>query len=168
MKKIVTSLLVLFFIPVSVFSFGSSVVIQMAQHGTDDETIKETTILIEDGILDILFESGYIVTNLPITVLLSYDSLQEKMISDAISAYMNTIVYVGVNYHDYSIAHDKTIAVSDIDTIDVKFINARKKSVLFEESIDGIQKGQYETDITAVKHFANSIGLEIKQQLEKL
>lgn len=168
MKKIVTRLLVVCFICSNCFSFGSSVVVQMSQLGVEGEKIKDTTLLIEDGILDVLFESGYIVTNLPISINVDYSTQSKKMIENAKSAYMNTIVYVGLSYHNFGNAEDKTIVVSDIDFVDVKIVNAKTSAILFEGFIDGEQKGQYETDITAVKHFANSIGLDIKRQLEKI
>ena len=151
-------------ISINVFGFGSSVVVQMAQFG--DDNLIDTTILLEDGILDILFDSGYIVTNFPVSTNKDYKVLEKEMIFDARAGYMNDIVYIGVKY--YNSKSDTIITVADIESVQVKIINSKTKSVLFDGIIDGEQKGQYETDITAVKHFANSIGLEIKKQLGKI
>ncbi len=165
MKKYISILLLLFLVSVNSFAFGTSVVIQMAQ-GSDD-ALKEATLLIEDGVLDILFDSGYIVTNLPACINKSYESLQEKMIQETKKIYMNTVVYIGVQYYDFGSSKDKIISVSDIESVQMKIIDVKTKNELYSGLITGEQKGQYETDIIAVKHFATSIGLEIKKQLEK-
>ena len=165
MKKHKTILLLLFLVSVNSFVFGSSVVVQMSQYSA--ESLNETTLLIEDGVLGTLFDSGYIVTNLPPRINKSYESLREEMILDTKEIYMNTVISIGVQYYDFGLTKDDIVTVSDIKSVQLKIIDVRTKNELYSGLIKGEQKGQYETDIVAVKHFATSIGLEIKKQLEK-
>ncbi len=166
MKYICLKLLVLFAM-VSAFSFAPSIVVQMAQHDTDRDTLRESTVILESGVLDELFDAGYIVSSLPTIINTdSNDSLKET-INLAREGYMSYVVYIDAHYIAYGFSGDETITVTDIESLEWNVVSTKDMSILGTGKFDDIYKHEGENDLAAMKRLSSDLGVEIKRIFEK-
>ncbi len=159
---------VLFFV-FSTFAFAPSIAVQMAQHDIDRDTLRESTFILEDGILDTLFESGFIVSSLPISINKDTHSTQREIINQARLGYINYVVCIDVYYSSYGISAEEALTVTDIESIDWRIVNTSSLDVLSNGKILAPSKKSGETDVVAIKRFSNDVGVEIEREFgEKL
>ncbi len=147
--------------------YGSSVVILMAQHDDDKEALRETTYLLENGIMDILFEGGYIVSSLPSNINIKVEANTKQSILRAKEGFMSYVVFVTVNYYSFGMEYDESITLDDIESINISIVRTSDSAIIHEVNNIEPQKNEGETDLLAVKRFSGELGFEIKNILDR-
>ncbi len=165
MKSLVAKLFLCFVIMswVHAFSPSPSVVVQMAQHDTDREALRESTFILENGVLNAFFDAGYIVSSLPTTINKDMEETLVESVQVARDGYMSYVVFIDVFYRTYGITGDETVTLDDIESIDWKIVSTRDLSVLSEGTADNAVRMEGESDFVAMKRFSNDLGVEIKK-----
>ncbi len=166
-KTVLIKIIVFIMLSVNIYSFAPSVVVQMLQHDVERDVERESTFLLENGVLDVMFDAGYIVSSLPITINKDVDSTLKETISVAKAGYMSYVVYVNVYYRDYGFTGDETISIEDIESVDWEIVSTKDYSVLSSGQMENIQKMAGENDLIAMKRFSNDLGIEIKREFDK-
>ncbi len=169
MKSLCIKLLLIFTLSCTVcaFSPSASVVVQMAQHDSDRESLRESTFILENGVMDVFYESGFIVSSLPTTINKDIDTTLKESIAIAKAGYMSYVVYINVHYIPYGYETIETITLEDIDSVDWKIVSTSDMSVLGEGKTEAISKNEGETDFVAMKRFSNNLGADIKSDFDK-
>lgn len=98
MKKISLALVLML---VSGFCFAQQISFQIVQHDETSEVVTEQTYAVEDQLVELFFENGYIVTNSP-TEAVNSDAEAEKLwktgLKEAKDGYSNFFVQINLYY----------------------------------------------------------------------
>ncbi len=167
MKSLRTKIFVLIALCIGSYTYASSVVILMAQHDAQKDAVRETTYMLENGIMDILFEGGYIVSSLPSNVNLRIEANFKQSLSLAKEGYMSHVVFINVNYYENGTRYDETVTLDDIESIDYYIVRTSDSSTIFEKEGLEPSKIEGETDVMAIKRFSSELGAEIKSILDR-
>ncbi len=167
MKSFCFIVLTMFILCSSAFAYAPSIVVQMAQHDSEREVLRESTFILENGVLDVFFEAGYIVSSLPTSINKEIKDILKETTQVAREGYMSYVVYINVHYRSYDIEVDETIAVDDIESVDWQVVNAKDMSVLGEGKTQAVTKISGENDLLAMRRFSNDLGADIKKEFEK-
>ncbi len=167
MKLLIAKMFCIVFISSALCAFAPSVVVQMAQHDTEREALRESTFILENGVLNVLFDAGYIVSSLPTAINTDIDANLKESIKLAKEGYMSYVVYINVYYHTYEGVYDETITVEDIDAIDWKIVKTSDMSVFSEGKASNVAKLEGESDYVAMQRFSNDLGSRIQEDFNK-
>lgn len=117
-KKIFICVSLLFF---TVCVFAKDVTIQVVQHGGSPETVSETTLMLEDELLNSFFDRGHIVSNLPAVMSQSSDEdkdLIEKLFSESATGGGDYAVQVRIYLDTSNSSNPKAVLLSDIKKVE--------------------------------------------------
>ncbi len=167
MKSFFIIIVAIFILCSGAFAFSPSIVVQMAQHDSKSEVLRESTFILENGVLDTFFEAGYIVSSLPTSINKEIKDILKETTQTAREGYMSYVVYINVYYRSYDIKIDETIAIDDIESINWQVVNAKDMSVLGEGKTQAPSKVPGENDLLAMRRFSNDLGADIKREFEK-
>lgn len=149
--------------------FASSVTLSMYQQDFDPATIRETSRMIENKIMDVYFESGYIITNVPISG--QYDKTVSAVLAlthaqEGVSDYL---VLVSLVYTDGSRDVTAKGVVSDIAYADWQLIDVLSGKLLSSGKLKPAQGQKQElNNIAGINDFAILIAKTTADSIAKL
>ncbi len=168
MKLLCIKIIMIVCICSGVFAASPSVVVQMAQHDEDRDSLRETTFILENGVLDVFFDAGYVVSSLPTSVNKDIAEILKDTTKIARAGYMNYVVYINVYFRDYDGSKDETITLDDIESVDWKVVHTKDMSVLGEGKTVKTEKMPGENDLLAMRRFSNELGAQIQREFENI
>ncbi len=168
MKLFCMKFAVILLISTGLCAFSPSIVVQMVQHDTDRSELRESTFILENGILDAFFDAGYIVSSLPTTINQDVVEMMTETTAIAREGYMSYVVYISVFYHSYGLEKDETISVEDIEIVNWKVVSTTDMSVLGEGETDIAYRIPGENDLIAMRNFSNDLATQIKNEFDKI
>lgn len=166
-KFLLQKIVVFFFMGVSSLAFSSSVSILMSQYDNSVSTPRKTTYLIENGIMDVLYDSGVIVSSVPVNINTKNEVALNIAIQDAKNGYFMYAVHVSVYYKSGLSNNPKKILLEDIKSIDWEIVRISDKSFVYEEKNILPLKYQDESDILVINRFAKDLGIKIQNVLNE-
>lgn len=114
-KKIILAFGLLMF---SSFCFGQQISFQIVQHDETSKEVTEQSYSVEDKLVEMFFENGYIVTNSP-TVAVNSEAETEKMwktgLKEAKDGYSNFFVQINLYYTAEKISSKGTALLKKAD-----------------------------------------------------
>lgn len=165
MKGLFRNLVVIFVLGISAFSFSSSVAILMGQHDDEIDTLRETTYLVEKGVVDILYDAGYIISSMPTIINGENDEALEKAVESAKNGYMEYVLHIIVYYITTDPVNSDGVIFKDIEGVDIKIVRTYDASLVYEEKNMIPIKNAGAADISAINRFSRQLGLDIQRIL---
>lgn len=167
MKNVLRFFIVLFFSIVPAALSASSVSILMCQKNSDVETLRGSTVLIENGVLEILFDRGHIVSSGEAA--LNDVNIQEASalaLKNSAEGFFEFMVRIIVSYKDKIPENPAKIVFDDIDHIDWSLVRVRTGRGIHEKKNIIPSKAGHENDTQALKRFAQELGYAVANVIQ--
>ena len=146
LKKITS---VMIFLLASSLIFARQLCIQVVQHDFSSEAVTEQSMAIEDELLNVFFEKGFIVTNSPTVVFESQksESIFKQGLSDAFYGYSDYFIQVNVFYEPRANSNSE---VANIEKIDWSLTEAKSGVEIFNDTLKGFNSITKKNDMQKV------------------
>jgi hypothetical protein len=161
MKVKTLSFILLFVLINALFAHGLDISILVSQKDIDVDSIRNTTREIENGIFEVLFDKGYIVSNEPITIIQDTTEEYEKGFDAAITGYVDYYVHVQLFYDITSSKNPGGVLLSDIKKVLLTIVQVDTNKEIFRNEITVPGVNSAEQEEAGVKAFSREIGNKI-------
>lgn len=165
MKFLFYNLLVIIFLGVSSLGFSSSVCILVTQHDDKVSVLKETTYLIESGIMDTLYDAGYIVSDIPTNINGENTSALKIAIESGKSGYLAYVIHIIIYYQTTMPDDPARVILEEIQGIDWEIVRIHDASFIYGEKNIVPMKNVGEGDVYAIERLAKQLGADIQNAL---
>lgn len=156
----------IFLLTASSFSFASSVSVFMCQKDGGTESLRAVTVEIENGVLDTLFDRGYIVSSVAAAKSgADFDEAASKALQNSAEGFFDFMVQITVRYTDSVPENPSKIVFSDIQSIEWRIVRIKNNACIAEKMQMLEDKYEGETDVRAVKRVASELGSSIVKAL---
>ena len=156
----------IFLLTASSFSFASSVSVFMCQKDGGTESLRAATVEIENGVLDTLFDRGYIVSSVAAAKSdADFDEAASKALQNSAEGLFDFMVQITVRYTDSVPENPSKIVFSDIQSIEWRIVRIKNNACIAEKMQMLEDKYEGETDLRAVKRVASELGSSIVKAL---
>lgn len=161
MKVKTLSFILLFALINSLFAYSLDISILVSQKDIDVDSIRNTTREIENGIFEVLFDKGYIVSNEPITIIQDTTEEYEDGFDAAIAGYVDYYVHVQLFYDISSSKNPNGVLLSDIKKVLLKIVEVESNKEIFNNEMKVPSVNSREQEVAGVKAFSREIGNKI-------
>ncbi|MCR4742316.1 MAG: hypothetical protein K5866_05550 [Treponema sp.] len=147
LKKIIS---VMIFLLAASFIFARQLCIQVVQHDFASESVTEQSLAIEDELLNVFFEKGFIVTNSPTVVFENEEkseSIFKQGLSDAFFGYSDYFIQVNVFYENRA---NSTAEIANIEKIDWSLTEAKTGVRIYNNTLKGFNPINKKNDMQKV------------------
>ncbi|WP_428771132.1 hypothetical protein V1L52_04620 [Treponema sp. HNW] len=167
LKRAVHLFVLSFFLTVPACVSASSVSIFMCQKNSDVEALRASTLMIESGILETLFDRGHIVSSGEPAV---FDSdIQEaaqKALKSSAEGFFEFMVQINVTYKDKMPENPAKIVFDDIENVDWRIVRVRNNRDIQEKRNIIPAKFENENDTQALRRFAQELGYAVANVIQ--
>ena len=168
MNKKPCGLFFLLFLCVPFYTFASSVSVFMCQNDSAVETLRETTFILESGILGILFDRGYIVSSeAGVQNPNDVNEAFKQALKNGKEGFFEYLVHVTVNYTTTVPENPAGGIFDDIKSIEWRIVRLKNAGVVADKKNIVPVKYEAETDVRALKRFAGELGSDIETAIRR-
>lgn len=164
MKFLYRNLLGIIFLGISSLTFSSSLCIIVTQHDNMVSSLRDTTYLIENGIMDILYDAGHIVSNVAPNINGENASALKIAVESGKNGYLTYAVHI-IIYYQATTSNPTGVILEDIKSVDIEIVRTHDGSFVYEEKNIVPMKNNGETDVKAIERFSKQLGLNIQDVL---
>ncbi|MFI3257925.1 MAG: hypothetical protein R3Y36_06475 [Spirochaetales bacterium] len=165
MKGLFLKLLIVLFIAGQAYAFAPSVVVHIGQYNVVGDKVADITTAIENAVLDVLYDSGSIVSGVPVSMNIADSVNIDNAIDEAIKGYMSYIVYISVVYNETQSNDFMHFAFDNIKSVHWQIIRAKDGLCVYEEESIIPKKKNDETDSFVIQNFSQQLGFDIQEAL---
>ena len=168
MKNVLRFFIVLIFCNIAAFLPASSVSILMCQKNSDIETLRGSTVMIENGVLEILFDRGHIVSSGQAA--LNDVNIQEAAaltLKNSAEGFFEFLVQISVTYKGKIPENPAKIVCDDIQNVDWNIVRVRNNRSIREKKNIVPVKFEHESDTQALKRFAQELGYAVADAIQE-
>lgn len=167
MKNVLRFFIILFFLTAPFFLSASSVSILMCQKNSNIETLRGTTVMIENGVLEILFDRGHIVSSGKAALSdMDIEEAADAALKNSAEGFFEFLVRIIVSYKDKIPENSAKIVFDDIDHIDWNIVQVRNNRNIYEKKNIIPAKSENENDTQALKRFAQELGYAVANVIQ--
>ena len=131
------------------------------EEGTEQSGIYETTQVIENLILDSLFNYGHIVSNEPIVVGSKWEESNRNAIFAAVEGYVDYYVLVTIEYDVSQSTNPTGVIIENIDSITATVTNIWTNKVIEQLKITDLKSKGNETQLNNLSRIVSSLTNDI-------
>ncbi|MGP1458977.1 MAG: hypothetical protein ACTTKL_06680 [Treponema sp.] len=147
---------------------AGSLAFQIVQHGGGFSEVAESSLIIEDEVMNTLFDAGFIVSNIP-AALSSSQKDDERLFLDgkdeAQANSFDTFVSIHLFFKNQAVLDGKKAKLSNMSEISWKIAGV-KSGVPTAEGSKAIEKSKSGDSEAAVRDFARNFALNIRKMLK--
>lgn len=161
MGKIKRSILTALILFTANLCFAKQITVQIVQHDVSADKVMETSMVVEDELLNAFFDNGFIVTNSPAAISVSTKedtALFNSGIGDAYEGYSDYFVQVKLYFE-----LDESERKNDLKKVDWTLASAVTGAKIKESTMD---KLVYSTDSKDLKVLTFNLVKEIKKAIK--
>lgn len=168
MKNVLRFFIIVFFLAVPAFLSAASVSVLMCQNNSDIETLRGTTVMIENGVLEILFDRGHIVSGSKAAIGdCDMREVGAQALKNSAEGFFEFMVQIVVTYKKSAMRENPAkIIFDDIDHVDLNLVRVRTGHDIYEKKNIVPVKSEHENDTQALKRFAQELGYAVANVIQ--
>lgn len=168
MKNVLRFFTLLIFCNTAAFLPASSVSVLMCQKNSDIEALRGSTLMVENGVLEILFDCGHIVSSGEAAFGDSdISEAAEKALKNSAEGFFEFLVQIIVTYRDKIPDNPAKIVCADIENVDWNIVRVRNNRSIREKKNIVPVKFEHESDTQALKRFAQELGYAVADAIQE-